>query len=112
MVLPGDRRRRRRIALHWPVCLYRQKAGESVESTTENLSSEGLYCITKQRFKPGERLRCEIVLPAEGLGYQESSIRLQCNITVKRVENLQVGFGLGCHIEDYALLTGSLPTDM
>jgi hypothetical protein len=52
------------------------------------------------------------VLPAEGLGYQESSIRLQCNITVKRVENLQVGFGLGCHIEDYALLTGSLPTDM
>jgi hypothetical protein len=74
---------------------------------TENLSSEGLYCITDGRFQVGERLRCEIVLPAEGLGYAESFIRLQCNITVRRVENLQHGCGLGCHIEDYALLSGT-----
>jgi hypothetical protein len=73
---------------------------------TENLSSEGLYCITERRFKTGERLLCEIILPGVGLGYPESSIRLQCNITVRRVENLQRGYGLGCQIEDYALLTG------
>ena len=106
MAPPGDRRNRRRIALHWPVLLFRQTGGKSVQSMTENISSEGLYCVTEGLFKTGEHLRCEIVLPAQGLGYGESFIRLQCNITVKRVEYHQRGYGLGCHIEDYALLTG------
>lgn len=94
--------------MHWPVLLFRQ-TGKSVASMTQNLSSEGLYCITEGRFQAGERVRCEIVLPAEGLVYADSSIRLRCTITVRRVENLQRGYGLGCHIEDYALLTGSEP---
>ncbi len=112
MAVSGDRRNRPRVALHWPVRLFRQFEGPSVESTTENLSSEGLYCIISEPFKPGERLQCEIVIPGESLGSSESSIRLQCHVTVRRVEPLDRGFGLGCHIEDYTLGTGLPPAPM
>lgn len=109
MALPGDRRKRQRVSLHWPVRLFRQTGRPSVESVTENLSSEGLYCITREPFKNGERLQCEIVLPGEIFGSSEPSLRLQCHVTVRRVEHLDRGFGLACHIEDYTLATGSPP---
>jgi PilZ domain len=109
MAVSGDRRNRPRVALHWPVRLFRKFEGPPVASTTENLSSEGLYCITSEPFKPGERLQCEIVIPGESFGFSESSIRMQCHVTVRRVEPLDRGFGLGCHIEDYTLATGLPP---
>jgi hypothetical protein len=28
---------------------------------------------------------------------------LECHVTVRRVEPVHDGFGLGCHIEDYSL---------
>ena len=102
MVSTSDRRKRPRVALHWPVRLFRQAEGSSVESTTENLTSEGLYCITKEPFKPGERLQCEIIVPAAGLGL-EAPVVLECHVTIRRVEQLPGGFGLGCHIEEYSL---------
>ena len=102
MALPGDRRKRRRVAVHCPVRLIRHP-GRPVESITENLSSEGLYCITAEPFKRGERLQCEIVIPAT-LGL-ESPMVLECHVTIRRVENVRHGFGLGCQIEDYSLTT-------
>jgi hypothetical protein len=101
MALSGDHRNRQRVALHWPVRLLRQHGGASVESITENLSSEGFYCISTKPFKTGERLRCEIVIP-DALGL-DVPIVLECHITVQRVEYQRSGFGLGCHIEDYSL---------
>jgi hypothetical protein len=77
-----------------------------IESTTKNLSSEGFYCVTTEPFAVGERLQCVIELPADIVA-SESSVGLQCHLTVRRVESLHEGFGLGCHIEDYSLLTGS-----
>ena len=106
MAPSGDRRKRKRVAVHWPVRLFRT-GRPSVPSTTENLTSEGLYCIIQEPFKPGERLQCEIVIPAGSFGSAESFIRLQCHVTVRRVEHLRRGFGLGCHIEDYTLLSDS-----
>src|SRR5207245_10069527 len=102
MDVSGERRKRKRVALHWPVRLLRLGTPLG-ESRTENLSSEGFYWITQEPFKLGERLQCEIVIPGERFGSSESSIRLQCHVTVRRVENLRRGFGLGCHIEDYEL---------
>jgi len=87
--------------------LFRKPGRPPIESATENLSSEGLYCITQEPFKQGERLQCEIVIPGESFGSPEPFLRLQCHITVKRVEHVHRGFGLGCHIEDYTLATGS-----
>ena len=107
MVALEERRKRKRIALHWPVRLFRDPATPSVESTTENLTSNGFYCISKEPFELGERLECIIAIPAGSFGYNESPIRLQCRVRVARVEGQQDGFGVGCYIEDYDLLTNS-----
>ena len=107
MVAIEERRKRKRIALHWPVRLFRDLSAPSVESTTENLTSNGFYCISKEPFQMGERLECIIAIPAGSFGYNESPIRLQCRVRVARVEDQRNGFGLGCYIEDYDLLTSS-----
>jgi hypothetical protein len=99
-----ERRKRKRVALHWRVRLFRQ-SGQWFDTTTEDLSSEGFYCICREPFKPGERLGCVVVVPGERLGFAEPSLRLQCHIIVRRLEHLTEGFGLGCHIEDYAVAT-------
>jgi hypothetical protein len=106
---PDDRRNRRRVAVHWLVRLFGRIGRKSLESTTENLSSEGFYCISKKKFKIGERLRCQIIMPAATLGL-DTPIVLECHVTVRRVEHLEHCFGLGCHIEDYySVGDGSLP---
>lgn len=99
-----ERRKRKRVALHWPVRLSRPSGAGWVESTTENLTSNGFYCVSRQPFQPGEQLECVIAIPAGGFGYSDTPIRLQCRVRVMRVENQQDGFGLGCFIEDYGLL--------
>jgi hypothetical protein len=102
-----DRRKRKRVAVHWRVRLFRQPGTQWVETTTENLSSEGLYCICEEPFKPGERLECVILGPGESFGSAEPLFRLQCHVIVRRLEHLPEGFGLGCHIEDFAVATDS-----
>lgn len=107
MVALEERRKRKRIALRWPVRLFRDPAAPSIDTTTENLTSNGFYCISKEPFQMGERLECIIAIPSGSFGYNESLIRLQCRVRVARVEEKRDGFGLGCYIEDYDLLTGS-----
>jgi hypothetical protein len=107
MALSDERRKRKRVALHWPVRLFRHPATQSVESVTDNLSSEGFYCVSREPFQPGERLKCVIVIHGGSVGDLESAARLECHVTVMRVEDLYSDFGLGCHIDDYAFFTGS-----
>jgi hypothetical protein len=104
-----ERRKRKRIALHWPVYLFRDQSAQSVESTTENLTSNGFYCVSKELFQPGEQLKCVISIPAGAFGYSEAPVRLQCRVKVMRVEDQSENFGLGCYIEDYELLINSKP---
>ena len=107
MVATQERRKRKRIALHWPVYLYRDQGAPSVESTTENLTSNGFYCVSKEPFRLGEQLECVIAIPAGAFGYSEAPIRLQCRVKVMRVESQSESFGLGCYIEDYELVLNS-----
>jgi len=107
MVASRERRKRKRIALHWPVRLYRTSGSPSVDSATENLTSNGFYCVSTEPFQVGERLQCVIAIPAGAFGYSDSRVRLQCRVRVTRVENQRDSFGLGCCIEDYELLTNS-----
>jgi hypothetical protein len=100
-----DRRKRRRVPVHWPVKVLRRPGMQPVEGQTENLTSEGFYCVSKEPFQPGECLQCLIVIPAGSFGNSESPIVLKCGVTVKRVDAIPSGFGLGCLIEDYALST-------
>ena len=104
MVVTEERRKRKRVALHWPVRLFRNADTQSVESTTVNLTSNGFYCVSKEPFRLGEHLDCVIAIPAGSFGYSSSPISLQCRVRVVRVEDEQDGCGLGCYIEDYDLL--------
>ena len=99
-----DRRKRKRLPLHWPVNVFRHPGMQSVEGQTENLTSEGFYWISKVEFQLGECLRCVIAIPAAGFPYSDLPVLLKCHVTVKRLEASPSGFGLGCHIEDYGLL--------
>jgi hypothetical protein len=102
-----ERRKRKRVALHWPLRLFRDPASASVESITENLTSNGFYCYSREPFEIGERLECIIAIPSGSFGYSGSPISLQCRVRVTRVEDQSDGFGLGCYIEDYDLLVNS-----
>jgi hypothetical protein len=107
MAVSEERRKRKRIALHWPIRLFREHRNPSVESTTENLTSNGFYCVSREPFDIGERLECIISIPAGSFGYSDSPICLQCRVRVTRVEGQSDGFGLGCYIEDYDLLSNA-----
>jgi hypothetical protein len=77
-----------------------------VEGRTENLSSQGFYCIAKEPFVVGERLECEVEFPPQwGSTDAETAVFLHCVAHVVRVEanHLQDGFGIACRIEEYAL---------
>src|SRR6266567_4501250 len=102
--MPEERRKRKRVALHWPIRLFSSLTRTSSESTTENLTSNGFYCISREQFALGDRVDCIIAIPTGGLGDSRAPIRLQCRVRVMRVEDQRDGFGLGCYIEDYDLL--------
>src|SRR5579885_3552880 len=51
-----ERRRRSRMDLHWPVCLSRSGRTEPVRSSTQNISSDGFYCLCQEPFVTGEQL--------------------------------------------------------
>jgi hypothetical protein len=104
MTRPAERRKRNRVALHWPVRLFRPQGNLIIESTTENLTSDGFYCVSQESFQVGERLQSVIAIPADSFGCSDSPISLQCRVRVMRVESQTDGFGLGCSIDDYALL--------
>src|ERR1700682_2373535 len=107
MLVSEERRKRKRVALHWPVRLFRRPAAASVQTTTENLTSNGFYCVSREPFEIGERLECIIAIPSGSFGYSGSPISLQCRVRVMRVDDQDEGFGLGCYIEDYDLLVAA-----
>jgi len=104
-----ERRKRKRVAVHWRMRLFWEPGRQWLETMTENISSDGLYCICQEPFKPGELVDCVIVVPGESFGSSEPLFRLQCHVMVTRLERLPERFGLGCHIEDYSVASGALP---
>ena len=102
-----DRRKRPRVALHWLVHLKATSCQTQIQVETQNLSSEGFYCLSPQQFTPGEMIECLIGLPAPD-GSPGSRV-LFCRATVLRVESHGASvFGVACHIDDYSLSLGSV----
>lgn len=106
----SERRKRPRLMLHWQVRLFRQGAEAAIESTTENLSSEGFYCMSMQPLRLGEQIRCDMVIPAPSCEFPQPFVVLRCAVTVTRVQQEHDGFGLGCRIDDYAYVADALST--
>ena len=101
-----ERRRRPRLSLALPIVLTRAGTQTLVEATTENVSSEGFFCLTTHEFSPDELLDCEISLPGDQVSsVPEDGLRLSCLVRVVRVVpgEDQHSFGIACHVEDYTM---------
>jgi len=97
-----ERRKSERLPLRLPVRFMRVQANSCF---TENISSEGFYCISPDPFMPGDRLDVELSLPAHNPGRCEKRVRLNCQVQVVRIDStwLGPGFGIGCRIETCTL---------
>ncbi len=103
----GDRRRRPRLKLAYPVRLRQMGEDEQVETRTEDLSCEGFLCVSEHVFSPHEILECELVIPSreEGQPIPEHDIVLRCRAEVVRVvpEAPAGMFGIACRFADYTI---------
>lgn len=102
-VARSERRRRARTKVHWPVLLFRNQSAEAVESTTQNLSSNGFYCMANASFTPGEMLICTLKVPTHDPNGGNLVRSLECKVRVMRVEPSAANglFGVAVRIEDY-----------
>jgi hypothetical protein len=104
---PVERRRRTRARVHWPVLLFPRQQGENtVETITQNLSSQGFYCLSSVHFSVGEWLLCTLQVLTNDPGGRKS--RLECRAQVVRVEhNAADGqYGIACRTGDYRFTAG------
>ncbi len=103
-----EQRNRIRVQLHWPVTFSSPRLSTAVETTTQNLSSEGFYCLARTAFVPGELVVCIITVPSHQPHNPENVAFLECRVRIVRVEPAkETGFyGIGCQIEDYQFLNG------
>jgi PilZ domain len=93
-----------RFAVHWPISLAHR--GGVLQSTTENIGCGGFFCYSNEEFVPGDPVRASIQIPHHG-GAQRGCTFLLCRARVVRVElHPQYGYGVGCNIEDYNLVSG------
>lgn len=97
-----ERRGRVRTKLRWSL-LFRDRHGETMESTTENLSSQGFYCLCQTPVACGEVLLCWVTVPTHDPSGDKGPMVLECDVRVVRTEaaSAGTGFGVACRIEDY-----------
>jgi len=109
----GDRRKRLRAQVHWGIS-FRSANSDTVETVTQNLSSDGFYCLVNTPFVPGEVRPCILSVPTY---YPYGGNRVQpvhCKVRVIRVEVLGAqddSYGVGCRIEDCRFVPSSSPCD-
>jgi hypothetical protein len=103
-----ERRKRTRLRLKLPVIIIRSESDGPLQTETLNISNNGFYCITTQPFAPGDKLACLIVVPTRSSCHSEINDRLclQAEVDVVRIMvNNGNGFGVGCRISNYRVLT-------
>jgi len=99
-----ERRRYERLPLHLPVRFINER-GSATPCFTENISSEGFYCLSPDPFVAGDRLEVELLLPAHNPGRGDKRVRLRCQAQVVRIDSTWFGpgFGIGCRLETCTL---------
>lgn len=100
-----ERRRRVRTSLHLPVFFFASEHRAEVETTTQDLSSGGFYCVSPVPFPVNELALCYIKIPIYQPDRTEHMLALRCRLRIVRVELLgECEYGVGCEIEDYCFL--------
>jgi len=108
-----ERRRRTRSQVQWRVRFWGGFLTEALETVTQNLSSDGFYCSSRNPFVPGEQLVCSLSIPIHRLDPADSGVELECRVRVVRIDPVSEAgyFGIGCKIEDYRLTRTTVRRD-
>lgn len=101
-----ERRRSPRAALRWKLYLTGNGTRHPLRSETRDISRDGFYCLLDQPLRPGERIRCDIVVPTHNAQNPNDVVYLRCTAQALRVEKIGAGaeFGIACRIEDYSVI--------
>jgi hypothetical protein len=100
----GERRNSTRLKLTSAVRIHRRGELQAVETVTEDLSSEGFYCISERPFSPHEWLECELTISsAQPSAPLDKGLVLRCTAEVVRLLPAGPRFGLACRFENYSL---------
>jgi c-di-GMP-binding flagellar brake protein YcgR len=100
-----ERRRTPRVSLHWTLHLICDGTSNPLRTQSRDISRDGFYCFLNQPLKPGDRVKCDIVVPTHRPHDRDDVVYLRCNAMVLRVEKLGnlTEFGIACQIEDYCV---------
>jgi len=106
-----ERRKTPRASLHWTVHLTFSGFTHPFHTKTRDISRDGFYCLLNQPVTPGERIKCDIVLPTHNSVDTGEVVYLRCRAQVVRVEKsgdeTDAEFGVACRIEDYCVVHGN-----
>ncbi len=80
-----ERRGRVRTKLHWSL-MFRDRHGETMESTTENLSSQGFCALLETPVACGEVLLFWVTVPSHDPSGNKGQMVLECDVRVLRTE--------------------------
>jgi hypothetical protein len=100
----AERRRRNRMAVHWPLRVAARDNGHSVDGVTEDLSSSGFCFISPGPFRPGELVEWVLAVPAQGTGRADLMLRGSAQVVRVREVSPAGVFGVGCLIQDYSVI--------
>jgi len=107
-----ERRRRVRLKVQWPVCIWASNSNAPVETVTTDLSSDGFRCLSPVPLEPDSLLACTLMIPeiSNRAGNGRRRV-LDCQVRVIRLEppNKDGDFGLGCRIENFRIATNGRP---
>jgi hypothetical protein len=111
MALPPsvERRKFERIPLQLILQFTRAfSQGEVVDCITENISSEGVYFVSRHAVTTGERIEIDLLFHPHNTGRKQVNLHMRCLALVVRVESARhgIGFGIACRIEKYTILFG------
>jgi hypothetical protein len=106
--LPLNRRKRTRLRVQWRL-QFCAAGCAAVETVTQDLSSEGLYCLVGAPFVPGEVRECILYVPARDPEDDSRSVPVPCSVRVVRLEGLaETGlYGVACRVETYHFAEGT-----
>lgn len=104
-----ERRRSPRAMLHWTLYLRCGGGSNPLRTQARNISRHGFYCVLNQPIKPGERIKCDIVVPTHSSQDPDDVVYLRCSAQAVRVEKIRAGeeFGLACQVDDYCVIRGN-----
>lgn len=104
--MTNERRKRERLGLRIGVLLLRKGSDQPILSETSDITNDGFYCTSSQPLSPGEKLSGVMLLPPSPSTTESNQLYVEAEIEIIRlaIDNT-TGFGIGCRITDYRVIT-------